>query len=261
MANRNFPSQKVFGMHIMPVHIDAQIAIGASGAPAALTSSNAAGIKAITRLAAGIYEIQLQDNYARLLELDVNFSAPVSGGNVTAGSFSTGVAYQITALGNTNFHLVGVPSDVTPAVGVVFVATGAGTGTGTAKILASSGISSCEQIGSLENSNNPTLTNGARIIFKCLSNSPSLTLNSYTPAGSISVGVIPVAAGTAGDAVTNNAGVLNSTGGEDVSINAQTFTGTPAVLTGSASAVYAPADPANGSTMFISILLNNSQVQ
>lgn len=48
-----------------------------------------------------------------------------------------------------------------------------------------------------------------------------------TPAGSIAAGVIAVTAGVAGDAVTNNAGVLESTGGQDLAVNAQTFTGTP----------------------------------
>jgi hypothetical protein len=48
------------------------------------------------------------------------------------------------------------------------------------------------------------------------------------PAGTISAGVVAVTAGTAGDAVTNNNGVLNSTGGQDLAVAAQTFTGTAA---------------------------------
>ena len=48
---------------------------------------------------------------------------------VTAGSFITGNTYIITALGNTDFTLVGGPSSA--AVGTTFVATGAGAGTGT----------------------------------------------------------------------------------------------------------------------------------
>lgn len=47
-----------------------------------------------------------------------------------------------------------------------------------------------------------------------------------TPAGSVAAGVIAVTAGTAGDAVTNNAGVLESSGGQDLAVAAQAFTGT-----------------------------------
>lgn len=48
---------------------------------------------------------------------------------VTAGSFVTGKAYTITTLGTTNFTLIGASANT---VGVTFVATGAGSGTGTA---------------------------------------------------------------------------------------------------------------------------------
>ena len=49
---------------------------------------------------------------------------------VTAGSFVTGVEYIIVSAGTTNFTLVGA-ADSNP--GTIFEATGAGTGTGTAK--------------------------------------------------------------------------------------------------------------------------------
>lgn len=71
-------------------------------------------------------------------------------------------------------------------------------------------------------------TNNKLLIFRSGGFTPAGTLDSVsagTPAGSISAGVIPVTAGTAGDAVTNNAGVLESTGGQDLAVNAQTFTG------------------------------------
>lgn len=48
---------------------------------------------------------------------------------LTAGSFSVGTTYQITTLGSTNFTLIGASSNT---VGVVFTATGVGTGNGTA---------------------------------------------------------------------------------------------------------------------------------
>jgi hypothetical protein len=49
---------------------------------------------------------------------------------IVAGSFVVGQTYMIAALGTTNWHAVGVPSDVFPAPGLVFTATAVGTGTG-----------------------------------------------------------------------------------------------------------------------------------
>lgn len=49
---------------------------------------------------------------------------------VTAGNFVNGVEYVITSVGTTDFTLIGATSNT---VGVVFTATGAGTGTGEAK--------------------------------------------------------------------------------------------------------------------------------
>lgn len=168
MANRNFPSNKLYNMHVMEVQLDGQISIAGSGAPSAPTLATAPGLKSITRLAAGLYVIQLQDNYAKALVSDIQMQSPAPGGNVTAGSFVTGTPYVITALGTTNFRLVGVPADVTPAAGIVFVASGAGTGTGTAKAITNSGILKCEQMGVIENSTNPTANQGARIYVQCL---------------------------------------------------------------------------------------------
>jgi hypothetical protein len=53
--------------------------------------------------------------------------------NANAGSFSTGLTYVITSVGTTDFTLIGAASNT---VGVSFVATGPGTGTGTASITA-----------------------------------------------------------------------------------------------------------------------------
>jgi len=55
-----------------------------------------------------------------------------TGTLVTAGSFTTGATYQIASVGTTNFTLIGASSNT---VGVVFVATGAGSGTGTANLI------------------------------------------------------------------------------------------------------------------------------
>jgi len=58
------------------------------------------------------------------LWMDTRTNAPI-----TAGNFITGIAYTIVTLGSTDFTQIGAPSNT---VGVNFIATGPGTGTGTA---------------------------------------------------------------------------------------------------------------------------------
>jgi hypothetical protein len=55
-----------------------------------------------------------------------------TGTTVTAGSFVTGATYQILVPGTTNFTLIGAANST---AGTVFVATGVGTGTGTANLI------------------------------------------------------------------------------------------------------------------------------
>lgn len=169
MANRNFPASRVFGMHLMPIDLDAVISIGASGAP---TIVSAPGINSITRLSAGVYQVQLQDNYPAFLHLEAAFQSPVSGSNVNDGSFSAGVIYQITAVGTTNWAAAGLPAGITPAVGAVFKAANVGgAGSGTAKVLGSSGAATVELIGNQNIMlNNQPFQNpaGGYITFQCL---------------------------------------------------------------------------------------------
>ena len=59
----------------------------------------------------------------------VTFAAPP--GETTAGSFEPGATYTILSVGTTDFTAIGASSNT---VGVVFVASGVGTGTGTAVV-------------------------------------------------------------------------------------------------------------------------------
>ena len=52
--------------------------------------------------------------------------------NTTAGSFVVGNTYQIVTVGTTDYTLIGASANT---VGVIFNATGVGTGTGTAKLV------------------------------------------------------------------------------------------------------------------------------
>ena len=55
------------------------------------------------------------------------------GGNLAANALTPGLGYAIVTLGSTNWTACGVPAGVTPAVGLVFTCSAAGTGTGTAQ--------------------------------------------------------------------------------------------------------------------------------
>jgi hypothetical protein len=147
MANRNYPSNRVFGFHMLPVRIDCSIAIGSTGAVSSFTGS---GIAAVTRLTTGTYQIQLEDNYYSFLSFNGTMQSPVTGSNVAAGSLSPGTIYQITALGTStqaNWVTAGVPAGITAAVGVVFKCAATSSGNGTAKAIGVSGISGFEIIG------------------------------------------------------------------------------------------------------------------
>jgi hypothetical protein len=56
---------------------------------------------------------------------------PITGTVVTAGGFHTGTTYVIASIGTTNFTLIGAASNT---VGITFIATGLGSGTGTATV-------------------------------------------------------------------------------------------------------------------------------
>ncbi len=281
MGNRNWPQSRIYNQHFSPRQLDAQIAIGASGAPTLSTSNgNAFGIKSITRLSAGRYRIQLQDNYNALLQFQAQFQAGLSGSDIavdaTTVGLSVGTVYQITAVGTAttaaNWITLGVPAGITPAVGVNFKAATTGTGTqsgaGTVKVISTSGIAFSELMENSSSmlSNQPFVfgNGGGYIDFQTMGG--VFTAAAYTPAGTISAPTFTgdalaththsIPAGTDSGGGTSGA---TSGGTPAGTISAPVFTGTAASLTGTVS--YAPADPANGSTMYVKILVSDSSVQ
>jgi hypothetical protein len=161
MANRLY-QQFSFGLVKYPVVLHGKADIGASGATSNLVG---AGVSSLTRLAAGVYALKLEDNYNRFYNLQVRFESPVTGSDVTAGSFVTGTVYEITAIGNTDWTAIGLPVGVTAAAGVSFVATGAGSGTGTAKAVGVSGIYGIEVVGNPQLMDAPS-PQGGYLYFK-----------------------------------------------------------------------------------------------
>ncbi len=177
MANRNFASGgKIYSMHVMPVLLDCNVVIGSSGAPGTLKGP---AISSITRLSTGTYQVQLADNYNRYYFGAASFVSPLSGTPVSDGSFSIGSVYVITSLGTTNWASVGLPSNITPAVGAVFQATAAsGGGNGTAETSSHSGIYTVEAIGDTNTmlSLFPTTPGlGGLVTFQCLNASGAPT--------------------------------------------------------------------------------------
>lgn len=294
MANRNFASGgKLYSMHAKPVLVDCSFTVTptnglgitsfkgpmvqnvfmhTSTTPAAGSSNPQTPNMVITNPnpANGYIVIQLQDEYNRILGVEASIQSPNSANDVKIdnSAMSVGEVYVITTLGNATrakWTAIGVPAGVTPAVGVSFVAisNGGAGNTLTSRVqtaaAAGSSVTSIEVVGNPDMSIAPSISSqgfGSQIILAC--RAPLITMGAYTPAGTISQGVIPVTAGTAGDALTNNAGILNSTGGEDISVDSQTFTGAAASLT--ATSALAVAAPATGSIIRLQLLLSDSSV-
>lgn len=166
MANRSF-TQFFYTPHKMPVLLDCNVAIGATGAVGTVKGP---GIAAVTRLGVGVYQIQLQDDYYKFYLNKWYFGAPVTGAAVNDGSFVVGTMYQITSVGTTNWAAAGLPVGITPAVGAVFLASSVGgAGTGAAKAMGSSGIFAVEVLGDTNTMlANLTPGQGGFVTIKCL---------------------------------------------------------------------------------------------
>ena len=175
MANRFF-QQFFLSLNHQPVFLEGSVVIGATGAVGTVKGS---GLLSVTRLSAGVYQLIFEDDYNRYLGGFTGFVSPVTGSNVSGGSFVTGTLYVITALGTTTtaqWVAAGVPAGITPAVGVAFVATGAGAGTGTVKAVAASGIMNVEVAGDSNlTSYNQTPGQGAILLLCCRNSSGALT--------------------------------------------------------------------------------------
>lgn len=267
MAARNFTSNRLYNFHLFPVHLDMQATIGASGAPTIVTSAAipnstatqglSKGIKSITRLAAGTYQLRLDDNYSSIYGLDVTFRAVVSGSNIpvdaTTAGLSIGTIYEITAVGTAttaaNWVTLGLPSGLTATVGQVFKAlttgTGIQSGAGTVKVLVGNNISTSQLLGSSQQmlSSQPFVQGqgGGYVTFQTMA--PVFTAGAYTPAGTISAPVFTgsamsahahdllVLGGQAASTTNNLAAYAGPTLGKEQAVNA-TFAGASSAVAG-----------------------------
>jgi hypothetical protein len=82
--------------------------------------------------APSIAYINLEDSSFEPDSIEVYVGGNRARNGYYAGQFVIGQTYTIASVGNTNWHAIGLPSDVYPLPGVVFTATGVGSGTGVA---------------------------------------------------------------------------------------------------------------------------------
>lgn len=292
MANRNFPSNKLYQFESYPVLLSCNFVVDSTnGNGLGIRSLKGGGIQNVfmhtsstpgrgnapllqpsspgylnPNPASGLILVQLQDNYNRSLNGFHSIVSPVTGSNLTA--IVAGTAYVITGLGTATaaqWLAAGVPVGITPAVGVSFVSIETATigGSATVKAVGNSGIDDIEVIGnpnlSLANSAQPQ-NGGGFILLQCLGQ--SVTIASYTPAGTNSAPVLTMDSYTPAGTNANDGPPETFTGTPAVltgSVSAPVFSGTPATLTGTVSK--ALTAPANESVISLSFYLSNSSLQ
>ncbi len=191
---------------------------------------------------AGVILVQLSDNYTRLYDVGATITSPNSGTPIailaSGANLTLNRLYVITVLGTStaaDWLALGVPPGITAAVGVHFIAkaTGAGVGSGSVQVPATAGsaIDHVELVGLQSNMLGPVPVGGSPnvggwVMLRTMGK--LLTMASYTPAGTNDSGTPPL------------------------------FTGTPAVLTGTATNTQVA--PAAGTIIRLSMYLNQSSV-
>lgn len=127
----------------MLTFVDCTITVGSSGA---VSSSTGALVNSVTLPtgAVGQYLINLTDNYNAFIDMFSNVKAPISASPTAITALTPGLAYSISTLGSATraqWTTAGVPTNVTPAVGVFFVAAATSAGASSAaKPVISSGL-------------------------------------------------------------------------------------------------------------------------
>lgn len=97
-----------------------------------IVSDTSTGDGSTTIFTAPAIEFDLADSSFEINSVEVYVGGNRARVGYYAGQFVIGQTYTIASVGNTNWNAIGLPSDVYPAPGVVFTATGAGAGTGVA---------------------------------------------------------------------------------------------------------------------------------
>lgn len=194
MANRNWPNGKsIYIPHVKPCLVDCNFVVDS-------TNGNGFGVRSlkgayVSKLymhttatpatgspnpAVGYIQAILADNYNNYLGGFSGQVAALSGSNISSG-LTLHVPYVITSVGSTTtaqWTTAGLPSTITPAVGVSFIAAAtsiAGGATVQALAAGGSGIDHIEVVGD-PNQMNSNLSQG---------NSPGKTINMVCYSGGV----------------------------------------------------------------------------
>jgi hypothetical protein len=97
-----------------------------------IVSDTSTGDGSTTIFYAPTIEFDLADSSFETDSIEVYVGGNRARVGYYAGQFVIGQTYTIASVGNTNWNAIGLPSNVYPLPGVVFTATGVGTGTGVA---------------------------------------------------------------------------------------------------------------------------------
>lgn len=193
MANRRL-FQFLYSRQPKLTMITGSFTAGANGTVAS-GSVVGAGVYSVLGYGNGNYQVQLQDNYYALVANDFSVTSGINAAEVNVASLVGSSSYSIAVVGNSNWSTVGLDTDFTAVIGAPFVATAvAGSGTGTAKLIIPSNISSIEVApvaSTLLPSNANLQGKGSAIYFKTLAPSTAMvssaavtTMAATNPVGS-----------------------------------------------------------------------------
>lgn len=161
----------------------------------------------------GFALIQFNNNFNFYLNSVCGLVPPVTGAAIivtaAGAALVVGNAYVIFSLGTTTtaqWHSLGVPAGVTPAVGVSFIAllTGIGVGTGTVKFAGVSGIAEIEVVGNpnvMNNVANIDPNGGAYLMLQFLG-ATGAALTALIPTAPLALSIVNMSAFYDGSSVT-----------------------------------------------------------
>lgn len=185
MANRRYSSQFRFSFHHFPVSLDCNFIVdSANGNGLGLRSLKTQGISNVymhttatpatgsPNPAPGYIYIQFSDSYNSYTDGYSGQASPLTGSPISSG-LTVGVPYVIVSLGASTaaqWQAAGVPSNVTPNVGLSFIAAATSVaGGGTVEAVGVSGIDHIEVVGDPRQSLTSNVPGqGGYMILKCL---------------------------------------------------------------------------------------------
>lgn len=213
--------------------------------------------------AAGYAIIQLKSNFNAFLNMQTSFQSPNTGSSTTTTANSVYIIRSLGTATTAQWQAKGLPQGLTPAVGQSFVATASGTIGGSATVYTPSlsGAMSAEIVGNpnTEIANSSVAANaGAYVLVQFLGS--TITMNSYTPAGTNSAPALTMNSYTPVGTITN--GTPDTFAGTPATLTgtvaAPVFTGTPATLTGTIT--QSVANPADGTVVRMRLYFDGSSV-